>query len=85
MSQRESKVPDIKHGDLLLSQYGSIGVVRDSFFIADHSQIYYEVDWFSISEREWSSLSFSIYFAAFEIVKMKRRVNKLRNKLKVFS
>lgn len=85
MGQRENKVPDIKHGDLLISRHGSIGIVRDSFFNRHHCQLYYEIDWFSISEKEWNTLGFSVYFTAYEVQKMKRRVNKLRNKFRISS
>lgn len=85
MGQRENKVPDIKHGDLLISRYGSIGIVRDSFFNRNYFQLFYEISWFQISEKERNMLTYSVYYTAYEVAKMKRRVNKLRNKFRISS
>lgn len=85
MGQRENKVPDIKHGDLLISQHGSIGIVRDSFFNRNYFQLFYEISWFQISEKERNMLTYSVYYTAYEVAKMKRRVNKLRNKFRISS
>jgi hypothetical protein len=61
-------------GKLVMLKYGSIGIVKSSYWNKFQKEHLYEIEWIKIAEKENSPLCYSLYFKVWEIEEMLKTV-----------
>lgn len=66
-------------GKLVMHRYGSVGIIKSSYYNTFHKENLYEVSWLKVVEREEKALCFSLYFKQHEIDKMLYNIERYKN------
>lgn len=74
---------NINHGDIVITRYGSFGFVVQAYFNRRFCQNYYAIEWIKIVPRDAAELNYSVIFNYHEVMKMKKRLQRLRSRQKI--